>query len=131
MKKSITLLLLVAVLFIGGTTVDAKTTKKKAKARTTQTSKNTGGLVKKIIGHTYENKEYEIQWTFYNNGIGETILTDSNESMIFRWEYVGKNNILIYGDDKIDAGIEIISDGNKLSVLDFTDGSEFIMKKIK
>ena len=38
MKKLLTILMLVAVLFVGGATVDAKTTKKKAKARTTQTS---------------------------------------------------------------------------------------------
>ena len=38
MKKLATILMLVAVLFVGGATIDAKTTKKKAKARTTQTS---------------------------------------------------------------------------------------------
>lgn len=38
MKKIVTILMLVAVLFATGASVDAKTTKKKAKARTSQTS---------------------------------------------------------------------------------------------
>ena len=38
MKRIFTILMLVAAVLVGGTTVDAKTTKKKAKAKTTQTS---------------------------------------------------------------------------------------------
>ena len=39
MKKLATILMLVAAIMLGGMTIDAKTTKKKGKARTTQTSK--------------------------------------------------------------------------------------------
>lgn len=38
MKKSITLFLLLVSLFVGGTTMEGKTTKKKSKARTTQST---------------------------------------------------------------------------------------------
>ena len=111
--------------------MDAKTTKNNTKARTIQKSKKSSGLTEKIIGHTYENKEYELQWTFFKNGIGEVKFTDENKIKKFKWEQDGKSNIVIYGDYKIDAGAKISSDGKKLIVLDFSDGSEFIMKIIK
>ena len=132
MKKVITICLMVVTLLVGGMTVEAKTTKKKGKARTTQISKKSSGLAEKIIGHTYENKKYELQWTFFKNGIGKVKFTDLNRSQKFKWEQDGKNNIVIYGVYKyIDARAEISSDGKKLIVLDFADGSEFIMKIIK
>ena len=45
MKKLITISLLVITLLVGGMTVEAKTTKKKSKARTTQTSSDINSLL--------------------------------------------------------------------------------------
>ena len=105
--------------------------RKKLKREQFKYLKNFVDQLKKIIGHTYENKEYELQWTFFKNGIGKVKFTDLNRSQKFKWEQDGKNNIVIYGDYKIDAGAKISSDGKKLIVLDFSDGSKFIMKIIK
>lgn len=61
MKKVITVCLVIITLFVGGMTVDAKTTKKKSKATTTQTGKN--GISLKV--ETFlkcENPQYKLYW---------------------------------------------------------------------
>ena len=69
MKKLATILMLVAVLFIGGTSVDAKTTKKKSthKSTTTSTQSNTFGI------KTFLVKEYG-EWNIKSEKkIGDTL----------------------------------------------------------
>ena len=57
MKKAITICLLVVTLLMGGMTMDAKTTKKKTKARTTQSSKSgTDGASKLNYGTFFSGK---------------------------------------------------------------------------
>ena len=60
MKKLATILMLVAVLFVGGTTVDAKTTKKKAKARTTQTTSSS--KINKLLNEYEEAVDILSSW---------------------------------------------------------------------
>lgn len=55
MKNFATILMLVAVLFVGGMNLDAKTTKKKSKARTSQTSKKSSS---KLAFEFYDGEEY-------------------------------------------------------------------------
>lgn len=61
MKKVITICLLVATLFVGGITADAKTTKKNTKARTTQTGKK-GGSLSVDTFLKCENSQYKLYW---------------------------------------------------------------------
>ena len=62
MKRVITICLLVVSIFVGGMTVDAKTTKKKGKARTTQTTSSS--KINKLLNE-YE-EAVDILSSFYN-----------------------------------------------------------------
>lgn len=85
-----------------------------------------------VIGHTYANQEYGIEWNFINDKEGIVRFSDSDHRSIFRWEEGNDGHIVIYGNlDKVDAGAEVKDNGNKLIVLDFADGSEFTMTRTK
>lgn len=85
-----------------------------------------------VIGHTYENARIGIQWTFVNDHYGLARFDYDDGGKEFTWGYGENGNILIYGKYKdVDAGVEIIDNGNRLNVLDFSNGSEFVMLRIK
>ena len=109
MKKLATILMLVAVLFIGGSTVDAKTTKKKAKARTTQTSSSAlwnGDIPSALFIYSlnYDTSERDLK-EFRKHGYKED---DCCAGTTCSWE---KSNVCtvytdaIYAEDWKDDGV--------------------------
>ena len=92
MKKLVTILMLVAVLFVGGATIDAKTTKKKAKAKT---SLNILHLVK------HDNRGYYIPYNLSiikSHGykyLGEDMWGDAQGNELDIYNYEGITEVSI------------------------------------
>lgn len=77
MKKTLTLITLIVVILLGGASLEAKTTKKKSKARTSQTSSSnwhgsipTGAYAFKLIKN--HNMRSALESKGYRKGQGET-----------------------------------------------------------
>lgn len=78
MKKIATVLMLIAAILVGGMTLDAKTTKKKAKVRTTQTTSSS--KINKLLTEYEEIVEWLNRWDYdestksYVGGAGQSFI---------------------------------------------------------
>ena len=128
MKKFATILMLVAVLFVGGTTVDAKTTQKKGKAKTTKSSKSTIDGASKLNYDTFFSDKGEIE--FKNMLEIESALYKAgfklkSSSTHYKFSCNG-TTVEIYGDgDFVEIGIKFINKKNSESFVSKMEDSGF------
>ena len=112
MKKIATILMLVVAILVGGMTVNAKTTKKKNKARTTQNSKSAVDGASKLDYDTFFSDEggieikniLEIESALYKAGFKL-----KSSSTHYKFTCNG-TTVEIYGDgDYVEIGIKFMS----------------------
>lgn len=119
MKKLLTICLMAVCLAIGGTSLEAKTTKKSSSRASTS-----AGITKKladgtpdITGHTYVMTDQGIKTTARFRNDGYVSMNFSNgkrsENLTFYWSYQGGNKIAIFADDGSDSLLLYISDDGK------------------
>ena len=130
MKKIITVCLLIVTLLIGGMTMEAKTTKKKAKAKTTQISN-----ISNPAGHTYKCKFPDFSFTlvFNSNNTGYRLRDygegygGQTERDNFTWSSNGnKINCSLFPD-----GLQMSSNGKTITVIDKNNPNYEVYKLVK
>lgn len=131
MKKIITICLLVITLLAGGMTAEAKTTKKKGKARTTQSNKSTVDGSSKLDYDTFFSDQggfefknmMEIESALYKAGFK---LKSSSTQYKFT---CNGTTVEIYGDgDQIEISIKFMSKKNSETFVSKMEDSGFEYK---
>ena len=130
MKKVITICFLVATLLFGGMALEAKTTKKKSKARTSQSSN-----ISNPAGHTYKCKFPGFSFTlvFNTNNTGYRLRDYGKDSGgqterdDFTWSSNGnKITCSIFPD-----GLQMSSNGKTITVIDKNNPNYEVYKLVK
>ena len=112
MKNFATILMLVAVLFVGGTTIDAKTSKKKTKAKTTASTTWNGDIPSAEIIYSLDPSVSKYDSQFRNHGYSISSLPADKT-----WEKPGVCKIWIAcgsGGCGVDIEINDATQRNKL-----------------
>ena len=130
MKKVITISLLVITLLVGGMTVDAKTTKKSSKTKTSQNTK-----ISSPAGHTYKCKfsDFSFKLVFNTDNTGY-ILREYGED--YGGQTERENFTWSCDSNKIKCslfpnGLKMSSNGKTLTVIDKNNPNYEVYKLVK